>query len=170
MIFLGSINKTISLTDMSNPALIKLTIELYKVPLDEESESGSCSFFDRVEKLSDEDLEGVLKIATEFTGFATNRIYNEMYYRMPHQQGSLTWAGDYCGRCNYKSRSYEGGKCSCNYEVKDFSRREKIIKNEYIFRKFGENAINAEDLDLLMKELVIKEEKEETGVEKDKSS
>lgn len=37
----------------------------------------------------------------------------------------------YCGRCNEKSRSYEGGKCSCDYQLKSY--KEKLHMLQWIY-------------------------------------
>lgn len=44
-------------------------------------------------------------------------IQNKMGYQYDDQAENRLWAGEYCGRCNAKSRSYEGGQCPCDDEI-----------------------------------------------------
>jgi hypothetical protein len=65
--------------------------------------------------MSKEQLLEELAIQSLHFDKACEIICDEMSYKLPHQQAESFWKGDYCGRCGDKSRSYEGGKCSCDY-------------------------------------------------------
>ena len=44
-------------------------------------------------------------------------IRKEMWYDNEDQKDRRFWAGEYCGRCNIKSKSSEGGKCYCDDQI-----------------------------------------------------
>lgn len=62
-------------------------------------------------------LQRIIVIRKAFDEEVT-KITRRMNYEEEDQKEESFWRGEYCGLCKDKSRSYEGGKCNCYYQIK----------------------------------------------------
>ncbi|HMP29265.1 MAG TPA: hypothetical protein PKD85_06680 [Saprospiraceae bacterium] len=128
-------------------------VDLYL--LDIINEDGDSPFMTAIDGLSEEELKKLVKVSRHFFHNASIYIKKEMLYKLPFQTDK-TGYGKYCGRCNAKSRAYEGGKCCCNVFLKDLKDRRKIIESAYLARLIVEDNLSVkEDVISLMKGLKI---------------
>lgn len=91
-----------------------------------------CS--ETLEKLSTSQIMELYSNYSVFVEETIDEIYARMRYQDPDQESQKIWMGDYCGRCNAKSRSYEGGSCGCNDLIDDLQCRLEVVKDEMIAR------------------------------------
>lgn len=80
-------------------------------------------FWEKATSLTLEELREAIFVMNQFDRLASTSIIMKM-------RGN----GKYCGRCDEKSRSYEGGKCSCDYQLEFYSDKINRLKSIYFER------------------------------------
>src|SRR5579864_9408051 len=89
-----------------------------------------------------------------------NNIAKRMNYKFKDQEQERIWAGEYCGRCGAKSRSYEGGKCKCDREIKILKKELTEMMDKFYDEVYKENSKFIDDKSKeLLKKVVDKNSK-----------
>lgn len=88
-------------------------------------------FWDKADSLTLEELREAIFVMIQFDRLASTSIIMKM-------RGN----GKYCGRCDEKSRAYEGGKCGCDYQLEFYSDRMNRLKSIYFEKAEEESKVS----------------------------